>query len=173
MKNHLLSDDELKAINEALSEEAASNARSGLDRRVRIRLRMICLGLLMAYYLVMIFGFPDRIMENFDLGASTLLQGNFRELVVMRVTMMLALLLTYFLSFWTQKYFVPVSLITLIIASVSFGFDFNNFYLFARPEAYPRVSMLIVARLGALYFLLANVIDAMETKALFERAIRR
>ena len=89
-------------------------------------------------------------------------EEKFYALAAYRVALISSMLVIYNFCFWKKVQFFYVALVTAVIVAITFGYDFETFYLFAKPEAVIRISILVSVRIPVIYLLLMNVVDSVR-----------
>ena len=143
-----------------LQETFRSIQRNNTERTMR--LRVLFVSLVGLYYLVLGAFFPERIARNFNFDTMLFSEEKFYALAAYRVALISSMLVIYNFCFWKKVQFFYVALVTAVIVAITFGYDFETFYLFAKPEAVIRISILVSVRIPVIYLLLMNVVDSVR-----------
>lgn len=154
MSRDTLSKDEL----EALTSSPNNLQQNGIERAMRIR--VVGITLVALYFLCVGLLFPQVMARQFNFDAMYFPEARFYEMIPYRTSFTVLLVVLYNYAFWKRWNFFHVAIVTLVAVSFLFAYDFENFYLFTKPEFVVRASILAGIRLLVIIALLQNVIDA-------------
>ena len=158
MTKNLLSNDEIAALNSVLHAGFKS------DLRRRMSVRTIVLNFISLYYFFIFMSDPGSLVRLFNPVHVPFGLTSAYELISYRALFIICMVTIYNVSYWFRLKFIFVSMLALVVYTVMLGVDFQNFYLFAKPEALVRISIMMCVRMVALYLLVRNFLDAFHDR---------
>jgi hypothetical protein len=161
---NLLSPEEWAALKQALQD---ADLPSGFARVKPLIAQNLSIG---SYYVMnLLHHISGR--SSFDLSKSPLASDLFFDLLHFRSLILLICLLIWDWAYFRfPRMFQLFSACMLVLDGLSLGLDFETFLLFLIPSAYPRVSLLIILRCIAMFYVLREVIQDIKGASEIERS---